>query len=335
MAAERFQLAAFRAKLPARMDGRPWRCVPAETGRQNADRRVWRRSVRRARQAAIAALAVLAAAAGGCRFTRNSVLARYPNVEPFNFDIALGPNQYHIEGYLTPSTDFGRAPGLLVLNGGEGDAERCVGMSQGLAAMGIDVACISIPGYGRSSGPSRFVGPQSVAAARRALDLLSARPEVDSDRLAVWGLGRGALAAGLLMDEDARPRALILQSGAYDLVDFWRKAPLTGKLAILHEVWPSKRVLAERSVIENLPRRLDCSVLILHGERDLRAPVAGAEKLADALRARGARVITRYFPHASHDLGRRVEPELRAFLRDNLVNLATEASTTSPLSELP
>ncbi len=287
------------------------------------------------RVAALAALAMLAAAAAGCRFTRNSVLGRYPNVGPFNFDIALGPNQYHIEGYLTPSSDFGRAPALLVLNGGESDAERCVGMSQGLAAMGMHVACISIPGYGRSSGPSRFVGPQSVAAARRALDLLSARPEVDSDRLAVWGLGRGALAAGLLMDVDVRPRALVLQSGAYDLLDFWRRAPLSGKLAILHEVWPSKRVLAERSVIENLPHRLDCTVLILHGEHDMRAPVTEAEKLAQELRVRGARVITRYFPHASHDLGRRVEPELRAFLRDNLIDVATEASTSSPLSELP
>jgi dipeptidyl aminopeptidase/acylaminoacyl peptidase len=284
---------------------------------------------------AFAALAMLAAAAGGCRFTRNTVLARYPNAAPFNFDIELSPNQYHIDGYLTPSAQFGRAPALLVLNGGESNVERCVAMSQGIAAMGIDVACISIPGYGKSSGPSRFVGPQSVVAARRALDLLSARPEVDGDRLAVWGLGQGALAAGLLMDFDARPRALILQSGAYDLVDFWNKAPLSGKLAILHEVWPSKRVLAERSVIENLPHRLDCSVLILHGQRDLRAPVAGAEKLADALRARGARVTTHYFPHASHDLGRRVEPELRSFLRENLINVATTASTSAPLSEFP
>ncbi len=317
------------------MDGRPRRCVPAETGGQDSNRSASQRGASRARIATLAALAVLAAAAGGCRFTRNSVLARFPNVEPFNFDIALGPNQYHIEGYLTPSAEFGRAPALLVLNGGESDAERCVGVSQGLAAMGIHVACISIPGYGRSSGPSRFVGPQTVVAAQRALDLLSARPEVDSDRLAVWGLGRGALAAGLLMDVDVRPRALILQSGAYDLLDFWRKASLTSKLAILHEVWPSKRVLAERSVIENLPRRLECSVLILHGQRDMRAPVAEAERLAQELRARGARVITRYFPHGSHDLGRRVEPELRAFLRDNLIDVATEASTSSPLSQLP
>ncbi len=265
-----------------------------------------------------------ATALSACRIGRNSILARYPNLQPFNFDIALGPNQYHIEGYLTLSRELGRAPGLLVLNGGDSDAERCVGMSQGLAGMGIDVACISIPGYGRSSGPSRFVGPQSVAAARRALDLLTARPEVDATRLAVWGLDNGALAAGLLMDSDSRPRALILQSGAYDLVSLWPQAPLRTKFAILHEVWPSKRVLKERSVIQNLPGRLDCSVLILHGERDTRAPVMQAVRLASALKARGARVSTCYFPKAPHNLGKRVEPELRAFLRETLLDADRE-----------
>jgi len=33
--------------------------------------------------------------------------------------------------------------------------------------------------------------------------------EIDPRRIAVWGLGDGAVAAGLLMDSDTRPRACI------------------------------------------------------------------------------------------------------------------------------
>jgi dipeptidyl aminopeptidase/acylaminoacyl peptidase len=249
------------------------------------------------------------------------------NVEPFSFKVALGRNQYQIEGYLAHTTEPGRRPGLLVLNGGEGNARQCVAASKDLVAMGLQVACINIPGYGRSSGPSRFVGPQAVAAARHALDLLVQRADVDPQRLAVWGLGKGAVAAGLLMDYDSRPRLLILQSGAYDLVKLWPQATLRTKLSILREVWPSKRVLAERSVIENLPRRLDCTVLILHGDRDRATPVSQAVRLAAALRQRGARVETRYFPQASHDLGRRVDPELRAFLREHLLESSAQATS--------
>jgi dipeptidyl aminopeptidase/acylaminoacyl peptidase len=270
---------------------------------------------------------IVALATSGCRVARRASLATPRNVEPFSFKVALGRNQYQIEGYLARTPEPRRRPALLVLNGGEGTARHCVAANQDLVAMGMQVACINIPGYGRSSGPSRFVGPQAVAAARRALDLLAARADVDPQRLAVWGLGNGAVAAGLLMDYDSRPRLLILQSGAYDLVKLWPQTTLRTKLSILREVWPSKRVLAERSVIEHLPRRLDCTVLILHGDNDRSTPVSQAVRLAAALRQRGAQVETRYFPQASHDLGRRVDPDLRAFLRAHLLDSGAQATS--------
>ena len=208
---------------------------------------------------------MLAASTVACHIPGKSIASNYNNVDQFNFDVAQGPKNYHIEGYLTRSAEMGKRPGLLVLNGGEGNVDQCVKMSQGIAAMGIQVACVSIPGYGNSSGPSRFVGQPSVLASRKALDMLAGRTDVDSSRLAVWGLGHGAVAAGLLMDYDSRPRALILESGCYDPLTLWPEAPLRTKLSILREVWPSKRILKERSVIAHLPPKLECSVLIMHG----------------------------------------------------------------------
>jgi dipeptidyl aminopeptidase/acylaminoacyl peptidase len=185
-------------------------------------------------------------------------------------------------------------------------------------ALHIRLACISLPGYGKSSGPSRFVGPQSVEAARHGLDLVAARSDVDPARLAVWGIADGAVAAGLLMDSDQRAHAVILQSGAYDLVELWPGAPIGTKLSILRQVWPSKRLLEERSVIQNLPPKLDCNVLILHGERDRKMPVKQAEQLAQALRARGAHVETRFFADGAHRLGQEVDWPLSEFLRTRL-----------------
>ena len=270
---------------------------------------------------------VLAASTVACHIPGKSIASNYHNVDQFNFDVAQGPKNYHIEGYLTRSPEMGKRPGLLVLNGGESNVDQCVKMSQGIAAMGIQVACVSIPGYGNSSGPSRFVGQPSVLASRKALDMLAGRTDVDSSRLAVWGLGHGAVAAGLLMDYDSRPRALILESGCYDTLTLWPEAPLRTKLSILREVWPSKRILKERSVIAHLPPKLDLSVLIMHGQQDNRMPVKQAVTLANALRERGAKVETCYFPTASHDLGKRVEPELRAFLRDNLLGTTSAAAS--------
>jgi len=248
-------------------------------------------------------------------------------VQPFNFEIALGPNHYQIEGYVVKSPEAGKLPAVLVLNGDEGDAHQCVAKNGDLAGiLGIQVACISIPGYGKSSGPSRLVGPQAVEAARHALDLLAQRDDVDPNRMAVWGVADGAVAAGLLMDYDKRPKSLILQSGAYDMVKLWPEATLRTKFKMLHEVWPSRRVLKERSVIANLPNKLDCNVLIMHGERDRSTPLQQAQKLADELRARGAHVSTEYFPGGSHDIAKQAKLPAENFLRDTIADHPTPAS---------
>ena len=57
-------------------------------------------------------------------------------------------------------------------------------ISQGIAAMGIQVACVN-SGLRQFVGAEPLRGQPSVLASRRALDLLAGRTDVDSTRLAV------------------------------------------------------------------------------------------------------------------------------------------------------
>lgn len=265
--------------------------------------------------------------AAGCHSTTSKTIRRNPNIIPFDFKVASGHDEFQIEGYLARSDLPGPRPVLLVLNPAAGDAGHCITADYHFTQLGISLACISLPGSGKSSGPGRFVGPQSVAAVRRALDLLAARPDVDKQRMGVWGLGDGAVAAGLMMDSGGRLRVVILQSGTYDMVHFWPRAHLLTKLSILRQVWPSRRALKERSVIDRLPPSVSCKVLILHGKKDKHAPLSQAERLAAALRERGAEVETRFFPDAGDRLGSRVDPVVTSFLRRNL---AAQAEAKAP-----
>ncbi len=285
--------------------------------------------------ASLAVLLALAILADGChrrarrRPATSAAAAVEARVEPFRFQISADGDRYQIDGFTAIGPRPGRLPAMLVLNGAGGDAHRCIRDVEHFTALGMRLACISMPGFGKSSGPNRFVGPPAVDAARHALDLMAARPDVDPARLAVWGVADGAVAAGLLMDSDSRLRAVILQSGAYDLLKYWPEAPLGAKLSILRRVWPSRRALKERSVVEHLPRQLACAILILHGEQDRKMPIAQAEQLALALSERGANVETYYFPKGSHNLGTRVDVPVGGFLRENLLAQATTAPAAS------
>ncbi|HLK85641.1 MAG TPA: prolyl oligopeptidase family serine peptidase [Candidatus Binataceae bacterium] len=281
----------------------------------------------RLRRALSVVLMLLIVAGGACRQRAHTESRPKPAHAPFNFQVEVGPDRYNIEGFISHAAAGGRMPALLVLTAGEGNARRCIEQSAPMVGLGLLEACISIPGYGKSSGPSRFVGPQAVEAAHRAVDLLAARPDVDAARIAVWGVSDGAVAAGLLMDSDPRLRAVILQSGFYDTLKMWPEAPLREKVTILRQVWPSHRVLAERSVIAHLPAKLDCSVLIIHGEHDKKMPVEQARRLAKDLTTRGVKVQTRFFDDG-HDLGGKVDGPVIEFLRQHLI--AAPAPEPSP-----
>src|SRR5271154_203810 len=136
-----------------------------------------------------AALAVILLA--GCHSSAREI-RKNPRVQPFDFQIEVDQNHYHIEGFLARSPVAGRQPALLVINP-SGDAVNCIKSSLALTQLNMQVACISLPGSGKSSGPGRFVGPQAVAAARHALDLLAQRADVDPARIGGWGVTNGAV----------------------------------------------------------------------------------------------------------------------------------------------
>lgn len=271
-------------------------------------------------------LFLCAFAVGGCRRRASAPLAS-ATIKPFKFDVALGAHRYLIDGYVALSPKGGRLPAVLILNAGQGDAKQCVATHGGLGVeLGVQVACVSLPGYGHSSGPDRLVGPQAVATGRQAFDLLAARSDVDPNRIAVWGIGEGAVAAGLFMDDDPRVRNVILQSGAYDMLKLWPKASLANKLRMLHQVWPSRRILRERSVIEHLRKQMHCNVLIIHGAKDRQAPIAQAVRLGNELKSRGANVSEHVLSAGNHDLGKSALGPATDFLRETLLKpSATDA----------
>ncbi len=122
-------------------------------------------------------------------------------------------------GYLrTPpgASAAQRVPAVLVMCGGDMYKEDREKYAEGALAENMAALVVDAPGTGQTTFPH---APESVVAWQAALDVLSARPEIDGARLGAFGVSRGGLWVMRLAAVDQRVRALI--SCAPGGVGYW------------------------------------------------------------------------------------------------------------------
>jgi dienelactone hydrolase len=100
----------------------------------------------------------------------------------------------------------GRHPAVLFLHGSGGNREDLLLPAAELAGRGVVTMTISQPNDATTFRPL-------VVNARRALDVLAARRDVDSQRTGVVGFSLGAQTAAILAGEDTRLKAVGMISG--------------------------------------------------------------------------------------------------------------------------
>lgn len=178
------------------------------------------------------------------------------------------------------------------------------------SGLNITAAAVSQPGYGASEGAPDFCGPATQQAISSALSFLRTQPNVDPDRIVLYGYSRGAIASAMVATQDANLRALILGAGVYDVGALYRTASPEIRWAIEAEAGASDEAFTARSALQHADKILS-ETLLLHGRHDDRAPVAQAEQLANKLSAAGTAAQLHIF-----DCGHRIPRELsRAALR--------------------
>lgn len=212
---------------------------------------------------------------------------------------------------------------ILFVHGNQGG--RRIGASEAIdsgvllrfsARFNITAAAVSQPGFGASDGPPDFCGPSTQQAIATALAFLRAQPQVDPERIVLYGYSRGAVASAMTATNDANLRALILGAGVYDLGEVYRTARPGIRSAIEQEAGADDASFAARSALRHVDR-IRCETLLLHGRHDDRAPVAQAERMADALSRAGVEASLHLF-----DCGHNIPHELsRAAMRPFLLKV--------------
>jgi dienelactone hydrolase len=231
---------------------------------------------------------------------RGRVNAHYPIAIQ---DISYASGSRRVDAYLAVPPAKGRRAAVIYVHGTGGDRRQLLIPAVWLAGRGAVTLAITAPSSEETMPAGlqpadrlrweRDVATEDVIAVRRAVDLLSARGDVDPKRIGYVGWSAGAKTGALLAGSEPRLHALVLMSGgATPLPAYAVKAPVSLRPAILD-------YLGAVDPLRLIRRATPGSLLLQDGTKDAVVPHAALVWLARAA-PKGTEV--RWYP-TGHDLG--------------------------------
>jgi dienelactone hydrolase len=152
---------------------------------------------------------------------------------------------------LVPNGVRGRMPAVVFLHGAGGNREDFLIPAAILAERGVVTMTISQPN-------DAFDFKPLVVNARRALDLLAARSDVDPKRLGLVGYSLGAQTAAVLAGDEPRLETVGIVAGrGTDVTTYWMRrahARLFFQAGTLDEVVPHRQLVALIAAAPGHPR---------------------------------------------------------------------------------
>jgi dienelactone hydrolase len=214
------------------------------------------------------------------------------------------PADYYLPRDMELGKPAPKRPAVICLHILDGNFELVGMLCSALASRGVPAVAFKLPYYGQRAlpggpaamlnDPKRFLSalPQAGLDARRTVDLLASRPEIDPERIGIAGISLGGLvAATAAADEERIHRTALILAGG-DLPYIVRHA---------REAWVIRRFLdnlppAEKDEVQRMLRAADPlnraaglrdrarrgRVLMINGTEDRVIPRVCTEKLADA-----------------------------------------------------
>ena len=215
---------------------------------------------------------------------------------------------YVVDGYSIEALSFkpvgnGRFPGVLMIPGYQRTALDLISLGVGLAREGFAGVAVSQPSFGRSQGKADYVGPFTLKVLTTGYQNLKRESYVDPNRMGIYGYSRGGMAASLLAVKLKDVRAVVLGAGIYDFQKAHDEVKIEGiRKNMETETGMTETAVRERSSIFQM-EKLNCPVLILHGEKDENVPVSQAYLLRDRLTHLKKDFEIKLYPDKAHSIG--------------------------------
>lgn len=231
--------------------------------------------------------------------------------------------------WLPPRFNFSRRyPLILDIHGGPNSSfyDSFNMVQQVLATSGYVVLAVNPRGscsYGRdfTSAVLGDWGGEDYEDLMAALNEVSARPYIDSERMGVHGYSYGGYMSTWIVGHTDRFKAAVVGAPCIDLPSMYGTSDIGVWFGELQ--WGGSRAEAFDKYVYRSPithaHKVNTPVLLLHGEADLRCPIAQSEELFVSLKRNGKQVEFVRFPGCSHGFVRTGPPKMRVeYLRRTL-----------------
>ncbi|MGH9755515.1 MAG: S9 family peptidase [Blastocatellia bacterium] len=224
-----------------------------------------------------------------------------------------GPDNFDIEGLIVHPLGYEegkRYPLILQIHGGPYGrfTDSFNTRSQLWAANGY-VVLMPNPrgstGYGNRFTTANIGdwGGKDFKDIMAGVDTLIARGVADPDKLVVMGGSYGGFMTFWTITQTDRFKAAIGHAGISDWYSFHGQSDVPGLMeyGLGGQPWASAETYRKSSPMTHVDR-VKTPLLITHGERDLRVPIAQAEQYYRALKKRGVETVFLRYPREGHGI---------------------------------
>jgi len=210
-----------------------------------------------------------------------------PHLSPPGHRVEIPFEGSRLVGVLRfPSGGAAPYPAVLLISGLDSTKEEQRTVERTFLDRGIATFSVDGPGQGEAEYDLPIRGDWS-RPGEAFLDALGARPEIDADRIAVWGVSLGGYyAPRVAAAVGDRVKACVALAGPYDFGDCWSGLPAltrdTFRVRSSAGTDEEARRIASTLTLDGHAKRITAPLLIVFGRKDRLIPWRHAERLAGA-----------------------------------------------------
>ena len=177
----------------------------------------------------------------------------------------------------------GRGPVVIMAPGLDSTKEELHAYEEPFLARGMATLAIDGPGQGEAEYEIPICGDYE-RAAKAVCDWIEERKDLDSDRIAIWGVSLGGYYAPRAAAYEKRLRACIALSGPFEWDKIWDGLPeLTRETFRVRSHAKSEKEARENAralTMVDAAKRIKCPIFVVTGRQDRLVPASHAERLA-------------------------------------------------------